>query len=223
MSRVVFVAVVVACAVAAARAIEARVAADSVTIDVSPQLLTYGQKPRVEGVVAGAGAGASVTVQFKQCGLAPAQFRDFLETKTTAGGAWSLYGLPHTSTSIPSSGVFRAVSRGNVSREVAVQMRALVRLERAASGFRVTVAGTQSFWRRQVVVERFTRRLGKWVKVRRVSLTQSRGGAYAVPVIFNFSETFRVRVPKGTPLRAVLPPASARPCYLGAVSRLVRT
>ena len=87
----------------------------------------------------------------------------------------------------------------------------------------MTLAGTQSFWRKQVVVERFTRRLGKWVKVRRVSLTQSRGGRYAVPVIFNFSETFRVRVPKGTILRAVLPLAAARPCYLGGVSRLLRT
>ena len=37
------------------------------------------------------------------------------------------------------------------------------------------------------------------------------------------TESFHPDVPKGTTLRAVLPLAAAKPCYLGGYSKLIRT
>ena len=195
------------------------------TITVRPSILRYSQKPEIFGLVATGKMGERVTVQFRQCGLYPRQFRDFLETTTEDGGKWSLFMLPHVPATLQSSGLLRAVWRDGVSREVEIRMRAFVELQRRPGGrFRVRVGGTQSFWRKRVLVQRFSRRLGEWVTMRSLLLTESSGSRdYGLPGVDSLTEDFRPTVPKGTTIRAVLPLAAARPCYLAGYSRLQRT
>lgn len=197
-----------------------------VTMGIRPSIVRYGQKPEIFGAVTSGKADERVTVQFEQCGLYPAQFRSFMTTNTIDGGAWTLSELYGVRLQITSSGSFRAVWGDQVSREVKLQVRAFVHLNRLRSGgrFEVRVAGTQSFWRKRVRVERFDTRLRTWILVRSLPLTDSEGSLdYGEPILISTTEPFRPAVPKGTTLRAVLPLAAARPCYLAGYSLLLRT
>ena len=197
-----------------------------VSLGVRPSIVGFSGKPEIFGAVTSAKAGEQVTVQFKQCGLYPAQFRDFMTTATIGGGAWSLGELLQVRLQIYASGSFRAVWDDEVSREVALKMRAGVYLQRLPRGgrFAVRVAGAQSFWHRRVRVERFDTGSRRWILVRSLLLTESEGSRdYNQPILIATTEPFRPTVPKGTTLRAVLPLAAAKPCYLGGYSLLQRT
>jgi hypothetical protein len=190
------------------------VAADGVTLVVIPTLFTISnQRMTVYGSVSSGKAGEKVTVQFKACGLYPIQFRDALETTTTAGGGYSFAELQPFNMGV--SGVFRALSGGDVSAEVPVKNRALVSLWRHPSGrkYRVSVWGKVSFWRRYVFLQRFDRRRGVWITVRRLVLTED----------FGQTEWFRPAVPKGTQIRVLLPQSQAKPCYVGGPSQIWKT
>jgi hypothetical protein len=197
----------------------------TVTIGVRPGIVRFSEKPEIFGAVTGGKAGEDVTVQFKQCGLYPEQFRDFMTTTTIDGGAWSLGELLQVRLQIYASGSFRAAWGDEISREVVLKMRAGVYLQRLPRGgrFTVRVAGTQSFWRRRVRVERFDTGSRKWILVRSLLLTESEGSRdYSQPILISATKPFRPGVKKGTMLRAVLPLAAVRPCYLGGYSLLQR-
>jgi hypothetical protein len=198
----------------------------TVTIGVRPSIVGFSGKPEIFGAVTSGKADEGVTVQFKQCGLYPAQFRDFMTTTTIDGGAWSLGELLQVRLQIYASGSFRAVWKDEVSREVALKMRAGVYLQRLPRGgrFTVRVAGAQSFWRKRVRVERFDRGSRKWILMRYLVLTEFEGSRdYGQPILISATEPFRPAVPKGTTLRAVLPLAAAKPCYIGGPSLVQRT
>jgi hypothetical protein len=166
------------------------------------------------GSVSGGEAGKKVTIQFKACGLQPIQFRDAFETTTQAGGGFSLAELSPFNLGV--SGVYRAVSGGEVSAEIRVRQRVAVYMRPLSGGrFEVWVGGRVSFWRRFVLLQRFERRRGVWITMRRLLLTEGRAGNYSAP--------FRPRVPRGTQLRAVLPLSQARPCYLAGYGPIFRT
>jgi len=197
-----------------------------VSLGVRPSIVGFSGKPEIFGAVTNAKAGEDVTVQFKQCGLYPVQFRDFMTTTTIDGGAWSLTELLGVRLQIPASGSFRALWNDEASREVKLQMRAGVYLQRLPRGgrFTVRVAGAQSFWHRRVRVERFDTGSRTWILVRSLLLTESEGSRdYNQPILISMTEPFRPAVPKGTTLRAVLPLAAARPCYVGGPSLVQRT
>jgi hypothetical protein len=164
------------------------------------------------GSVSGGDAGKKVTVQFKACGLQPIQFRDVFETTTEAGGRFSLEELRPFNLGV--SGVYRAVSGGEVSTEIRVQQRAAVYMRHLGGGrFEVWVGAKVSVWRRFVLLQRFERRRGVWITMRRLVLSES--PSYTAP--------FRPRVPRGTLIRAVFPLSQARPCYLAGYGPLLRT
>jgi hypothetical protein len=190
------------------------VAPSGVTLTVLPTLFTNSsQRMTVYGSVSSGKAGEKVTVQFKACGLYPIQFRDALETTTTAGGGYSFAELQPFNLGV--SGAFRALSGNAVSEEVPVRQRASVYLYRHPTGksYRVSVWGKVSFWRRYVLLQRFERRRGVWITVRRLVLTEDLGGTLP----------FRPGVSKGTRIRVTLPLSQARPCYLGASSQVWTT
>jgi hypothetical protein len=169
------------------------------------------------GSVATDKADEIVTIQAKDCGAPIAAFRDVAEARTQDGGSWSL----EFSTGITST--LRAVWKGNVSAQITVRQRANVQLlpHASRSGFRVTVTGRRQFWRKRALFQRFDRRLGTWKLVKVVVLTET-GGFPGYGGAATWAE-FRARLPKGTLVRAVFPRSQARPCYLGGVSKLVRT
>ena len=98
------------------------VAPAAITITVRPTIFGRMQPLVVSGSVTSGKADEKVTLQYKQCGLLPTQFRDLTEVTTHEGGGWSL------ETGIAANGVFRAVSGGDVSNEVQVQKRVDIRL-----------------------------------------------------------------------------------------------
>ena len=160
------------------------------------------------GSVATEKADEIVTIQAKDC--RQQFFRDFLSARTREGGAWS------TQTwSVAINTTLRAVWNGHTSAEIFVRKRAGILLrQRSPRRFSVSVqnhAGAM-FWRKRFLFQRFDRRLGTWLTVRRVVLTESDG-----------STTFTASVPKGSLVRAVIPLSQARPCYAAGYSPLLRT
>jgi hypothetical protein len=202
-------------AAAAAQGTLQRLAATptAVTLVVQPTIVRRtDDRMTISGSVSSDEAGKKVTIQFKACGLQPIQFRDAFETTTTAGGGFSLAELRPFNLGV--SGVYRAVSGGDVSAEIRVQQRAAVSLRPLPGGrFRASVGGKLSFWRRFVLLQRFERRRGVWITMRRLVLSES--VAQTPP--------FRPVVPNGTTIRAAFPLSQARPCYLAGYSPLVRT
>jgi hypothetical protein len=191
----------------------ASAAPEQVTLVVQPSIIrSTSERMAIFGSVSGGEAGKKVTIQFKACGLQPIQFRDAFETTTRAGGGFSLEELRPFNLGV--SGVYRAVSGGEVSAEIRVQQRVAVYMRPLSGGrFQVWVGGKVSFWRRFVLLQRFERRRGVWITMRRVVLTEDYGR----------TAPFRLRVPRGTQLRAVMPLSQARPCYLAGYGPIFRT
>jgi hypothetical protein len=220
------VTLVAALAVGAAIGSMATSASNStVTIGVRPTIVRFGDKPEIFGAVTNAKAGETVTVQYRQCGLYPEQFRAFMTTQTIEGGAWNLDELFFVGTRTDTSGSFRALWGDEVSREVEFKVRAFVELRRLpfGRGFYARAGGIQSFWRKRVRVERFDRFSRRWILVRTLLLTETESSRnYGGSSLVVTSKPYRPAVRKGTTLRAVLPLASARPCYLAGYSKLVR-
>lgn len=189
------------------------VASERVTIFARPTILGE-QAVTLSGSVDNGKEGEEVTIQAKDCGRS--FFRVVSGATTHQGGGWSTDYFPSITTT------FRAVWNGVASAQVTVRQRAwvrLTRLPRSPRQLEVVVVAKKQFWRRSVVIERFDRRLGRWTKVKSVVLTeQATAGTYVWT-----SARFSASVPKGTLIRARLPLAEARPCYLAGVSRQLRT
>jgi hypothetical protein len=184
------------------------VASERVTIAARPTIVRLGELVSLFGSVDSPRGDEIVTIQAKDC--RQQFFRDFLSARTREGGAWS------TQTwSVAINTTLRAVWNGHTSAEIFVRKRAGILLrQRSPRRFSVSVqshAGAM-FWRKPFLFQRFDRRLGTWVTVRRVVLTESDG-----------STTFTASVPKGSLVRAVIPLSQARPCYAAGYSPLLRT
>ena len=193
------------------------VAPAAITITVRPTI--YGRQGPlvVSGSVTSGKADEKVTLQFKQCGLFPAQFRDHAEVTTHEGGGWSL------ETGVLANGVFRALSGGDVSNEVQVQKRVDVRLAPAPPRrFVVQVVERFQFWRKQVLIQRFHRGQRKWLLVKKLRLVNT-DAAPGSAFVWSTTDEFAVDVAKGTTIRAVLPLAQAKPCHIGGYSNLLVT
>jgi hypothetical protein len=211
--RLVFVLVLVA-APWSAGSVAASTATDAASVTLFARPTVVDRTPvTVFGSIDSGKAGESVTIQAKDCGSE--FFRVFSGTTTRAGGGFSTVLYPGVNTEL------RAVWNDASSAEVAIRRRATVYLDRLRQGpgFRVGVGARRSFWRKKVVIQR---RAGtSWRPLKTVVLSQSRSGG--TPNSGSWSEsTFTVAVPKGTLIRAVMPHAEAKPCYLGGVSRTVR-
>lgn len=184
----------------------------SVTLFARPTTISWAKPFELFGAASGARAGDIVRIEQKECGVPT--FQTLVETHANAGGGWSI------STGLVITSTFRAVFRDRRSAEVTVRQRPNVVLERerAGRGFVVTVTARKSFWRKTVLVQRRTS--GRWQTVRRVRLNDS---SKLSGVLSGSQATFALAVPRGTLLRAVVPPDQARPCYVSGPSRVMRT
>lgn len=193
------------------------VAPAAVTISVRPTIDGRQGPLVVSGSVTSGKEGEKVTVQFKQCGLFPTQFRDHAEVLTEEGGGFSM------ETGVGANGVLRALSGGDTSNEVPVQARPDVRLSpRPPKKYEAYVVDQRSFWRRQVLIQRFDRKRGAWVLVKKLRLVNQENAGGGV-FIWSSTDEFAMKVPKGTTIRAVLPLAQAKPCHIGGYSNLLIT
>lgn len=162
------------------------------------------------GSIGSGKTGELVTIEGKECGPHTSFFREVAAARTDDGGGWSTQAFMRVTT------VFRATWANAMSSEVTVRARAGVSLTRhSARRFEVGAGGVASFWRKRVFIQRYDRRLGTWVRLKSVVLTKS---GYAGSA----SAMFRLSLPKGTLIQAVLPRSQAGPCYLAGYSSLVR-
>jgi hypothetical protein len=190
------------------------VAPDPVSIAVRPTIASARQPVTVYGSVASGKAGEKVTIQFKRCGLYPILFRDVAEVTTSEGGGFS------AELGADTNGPFRAVAGDAVSNQVPVQSRPDVRLSPRPPGrYEVDVVDFLSYWRKRVLLQRFDRRSRTWLNVRTLVLDNQFGPS----LIWSTTDKFRVKLPKGTTIRAVLPLDQAKPCHIGGYSNLLRT
>lgn len=183
-----------------------------VTIFARPTVVAWAQSATVFGAVTGMGGPRDVVkIQVRECG--GSGFRTYAEAHLNAGGGWSM----PVGTSVTST--FRAVWGSTTSLPVTIRQGANVGLERRRSGggFVVGVTAKRSFWRKQVEIQR--RASDSWRTVRKVILTDS---VSSTGVVSASEATFRLPAPRGTQLRALLPLAQAKPCYVQSVSKVVR-
>lgn len=184
---------------------------DDITITAYPGIVHVGEEHViVSGILTPARADEYVAVQGKECGVPGAFFRSLWGASTNEGGGWEARFFLRTKT------VLRAVSGTDVSPTLTVQVRAPVHLAPMPGKpgrFRVTAWGGAFNGRGlRVLIQRFEASARKWRTS--LSLVLDDGAS---------RKNFRIPVPKGTTVRAVLPLSQAQPCYLAGYSKLIRT
>lgn len=182
------------------------VAAARVTIAVRPAISSPATlQVTAFGTIDSGKAGESVTIQAKDCGAT--FFRVFAGANTEEGGTWSTFIFPRITTTL------RAVWNGETSNEVVFRQRVFVGLRQlSATAFRVGAGLGTRFEGKLITIQRFDQRLGRWEKVKVVRASSDA-----------FGTKFRLRVARGTRIRAVLPNSQAGPCYVGGTSPVIRT
>lgn len=195
------------------------VSAAEITLFARPTVHNRNQMITLLGSIDSGKANEDVVIEGKECDQS--EFREVAGAHTISGGGWSVQYAPAMTTTL------RAVWKGARSGTVTVQDRAWVQLSplrRPGPGyaFEVAVRGLRTqFWKKYVVVQRYARRLGQWVNVKRVVLDDS-GAAPGAPFVWTWSE-FKIVLPKGTRVRAVFPLSQARPCYIAGYSNQLTT
>jgi hypothetical protein len=186
-------------------------AGGTVSLTARPGIAAADTSISLSGAISVAKAGELVTVLAKECGIATG-FRAVAGAQTTASGAWTVDYRPRSTT------VLRAVWQSSKSPVVTVMQRAGVQLvSRPGRTFRVSVYGIVPLDGKRVTIERFDTAARVWRRVQTVVVHSASYGEYAEKT------GVRIGVPRGTTLRAVLPLAQAKPCYLAGYSPIVRT
>ena len=189
-------------------------AADTISIDARPTITKSGGRIAVSGAISSGRADVDVTLEGRFCD--ETTWREVSATHTDPGGAWYLEYTPQIGQ------VLRAKAVGATSSEVRVQTRPSVSLGQRPPGmFFVNVNAQRPFWHSKVVLQRFDAKKRVWIEIRKILLTET-GAPPGVGYVWSGSDKVRVRVPKGTTMRAVLPLAQAKPCYLAGYSNLLR-
>jgi hypothetical protein len=192
-------------------------APEQVTLVARPGVSLGGSRVTLLGSVDSGRAEEIVTIEAKDCGYTQG-FREVASARTQDGGRWSVDYYPGVTTTL------RAVWKSNTSAQVIVRQRAWIQLRRLPGSpreFEVSLGGRSHFWRKRALVQRFDRRLGTWITVKSVVLTET-GGFPGYGGVRTW-EKFTASIPRKSQIRAVLPLSQARPCYLAGVSKLVGT
>jgi hypothetical protein len=193
------------------------VASERITLLARPTIHNRNQPVTLLGSVDSDKANEEIVIEGKEC--SGREFHEVGGAHSIAGGGWSMPYEPTITTTL------RAVWKGSRSATVTVRDRAwvqLLRIQRPAKGFdfEVAVRGWRTqFWKRHAIMQRFDRRLGRWIDLKKAVLTDTGGsGDY----VSSYGEV-SVVVPKGTRIRAVFPLSQARPCYLAGYSNQLET
>jgi len=195
----------------------------ALTISVRPRVVPsaisshYGGL-EVAGTLAGGAAGRSVTVEANECTYPG--WRHVATVPTDPGGAWRVRFDANSSVGRTKT-TFRASWHGTKSRTVVVQTRPGVELEQRRGGrWAVGMLAERSFLDRVGQLQRYDRSRGRWALVKRFTFSEK----FAVPPGaggFGGAWTnayLRAKVARGTQLRAYVPRAQLRPCYLAGYS-----
>ena len=184
-----------------------------VTIEAEPRVISWstGADLVVRGRIAIRAGGQPVALQENVCGSG---WQDAAGTQTRHDGTWELTVLTGY-TGPGANALVRASWRGELSTPVAIGVRPGLALRKKVRGvYTVDVSAARRLDGRTAVLERYVRDTGRWVAVQRRRLGPTSYG-------FTTRASFRATLRRGTIIRAVLPAAQARPCYLAGYSRLL--
>ena len=195
-------------------AIGAGAATERVTLTVRPVIVPWFGQATLFGSVSNARDDEEVVFEMRECGEGP--YRVFYGARTSRGGAYSVdynFGV---------GGLVRARWKDTISEPVDLKRRAALFLHRRGGGrFEVVVWAKRFFGGKRAYIERWDRRGARWIVVRRVVL--KRVEQEVVGTFVGSGNEVRLRVGRGVQLRAVFPLEQARPCYVGGVSRIIRS
>ncbi len=189
------------------------VAGDPVTLDATPKVVPWSSQLTLTGAVANGRANEDVAIEERRCGSSA--FTRAVSTHTDPGGGW------HQQWGALITGAYRAVWEGKASPAVTVRVRPGVTVRQPTRRrFVVSILALEHFEGAVGVLERFDRATSRWVTVKRFRFSAS--GANTGTTI-GTRGAVNASVPRGVLVRAVLPRASAAPCYLAGYSNLLRT
>jgi hypothetical protein len=197
--------------VAGVAAASSTAAAPSVSLQIRPSVIVYGQEVLLRGRAPHARAREHVTVLARMCSFSGAVPVRTLATRRA--GAFSFRVGPTLNTT------YLIAWRKQRSRRVVVRVAPHVDVDlHGTSSYRITVSagGGSSFAKKRALLQRHAG--GKWRTIRsaRLVLVSPPDALTSVS-----SATVTAQVPRGTKLRAVLPLASARPCYRPGISSVL--
>jgi hypothetical protein len=185
-------------------------AASQVTIAARPASVRWGETIALSGAVAGGRAGERVTIEIRECGSD--HWRAHGVTTTTSGGQW------FSETTVPINAALRARTESAVSGGVGVVTSPSLTLFTNGRRPYASAGAAQSFWRREVVLQRYDAPRRRWVAVGRSRIHDSGGGGHFVWGQAYFS----ARLTPGSLYRAVMTDRQTGPCYLAGFSNMAR-
>jgi plastocyanin len=192
----------------------------TVTVKAPPATVSLGAKPpSVKYLAATALSGAdsakranqNVVLLGKACGATT--FTKVTTTKTAAGGTFSVTDKPTLNTA------YEAKIGTATSKEVTVKVQPTIVLSKLGRHkFSVAVTAASSFSGKQVLFQR-RKSSGKWVTVRKVTLTAAAisGGTTTT------SANFKSRIRRGRRVRISMVLSQTSPCYAASRSKVIRS
>jgi plastocyanin len=186
-------------------------AAESVSLNGAPRVLTYGGKSALSGTLSSQASGEQLTIEQQQCGASA--FSKLTTVTTTTGGAFTYAAQPLKNTA------YQVRYKNATSSQLTVRVRPRITLGKIAPRrFTVRVRAADSFAGKSVAVQRFNAATRRWVLAR---YTVLRAGTGAVAPTVASSVTFTLKVPARTKLRVAMGSATAGSCYAASVSNAV--
>jgi plastocyanin len=183
----------------------------SVSLAVSPALVTFGSSVTLTGTVSTKATNEKVAIEAQACGESAA--KTVANATTTSGGAYTAAVQPLKNTS------YTVRWKSAASPAVAIRVRPAVTLGRvAAHRYAVRVRAGDSLAGKAVVLQRYDRARSSWLRVKTALLVA--GPSAAAPTVVS-SVTVSATVRARTLLRAVLPAVQAAPCYAAGTSNRI--
>jgi plastocyanin len=189
----------------------ASAAAGAVSLKATPSLVVYGGKSTLAGTLKNGKAGETVQVVTQPCGGQAATST----LATTAGGAFSTVVQPLQNTT------YTASVKGSTSKPLGLQVRPRIQLAKvAAHRYSARVLAATTLAGKQASFQRYNATLGRWIRVRQVTLRASATGV--APTVVS-TATFRSSLGAGRKVRLTIAQTQVGTCYLGAISNTIRS
>jgi plastocyanin len=185
--------------------------ADTVTLTVKPQIVVYGGKVTLSGVLSSQKVGENVDILAQACGQTAATKVTTVQTAT--GGAFIAVVTPRQNS------VYTAKVKNTTSHAVSEKVRPRLRLGKVAPHrYSLRVFAAQSFAGKYATLQRYKVTLQRWVNVKRILLHANSTGV--APTVIS-SVTFRSSIRARLKIRVVLPQRQVGTCYVAGRSNVI--
>jgi plastocyanin len=181
------------------------------SLTAKPKSVAYGGHSTLAGTLAGGQSGQSLQVRAQMCGDTKSTLLGTVTT--TTGGAFSYQALPLKKTTY-------TFSNKSLTASVGVEVRPSLKLSRVGRhSYSLSVTAAQSFSGKSAIFQRYSSKVKRWVKVKRVVLGISAVGT--PPTVITLAK-FRSRV-SARRVRASLGAKQVGPCYLAGHSNTIHS